>query len=376
MQIKSCSLCRNSFFEEVLFFETGYMSDGTKTNHSLVKEECKVCGTVRTKVDFDWAKFYQNTYCPSRNIDTPVVSKDNVESTRSDFVYEWIVSLLKPFEKQKFSDMLEIGCGQGYLLDKFDVDNKYGIEPSTEAALLASSSKAHVRNIGYEDILDTEKYDLIISYCVIEHLESPDLFLEKSNKLLADGGVMIIALPIQDKFNYDLFFMDHLYHFSHNNFSKLLKVHGFHIVNYELGRESYSNIGLYVCKKTASDNDSGFVFEKNANIANINKVLNNIDNIITHNSDNELFAFGYGEIAKTIIPYTTLDDKILYYIDDFNEGEKVISSVALKEILHNSNQPVKLLLLINPKHENKIKNIFHEFRNIHFINIFEGVDIE
>ncbi len=375
MPMKSCSVCQSPLFEEALFFEIGYMSDGTKTNHSLVKEECQKCGTLRTKVDFDWSQFYQNTYCPSRNIDTPVVSKDNVESTRSGFVYEWITSLLKPLGNKLFSNMLEIGCGQGYLLDKFDVADKFGIEPSTEAALLASE-KAHVRNIGYEALCDTEKYDLIISYCVIEHLENPELFLEKSNNLLADGGVMIIALPIQDKFNYDLFFMDHLYHFSHNNFSKLLKTHGFDILNYELGRESYSNIGLYVCKKADIDHNSVFVFEKNTNIANINKILSNIDNIITHNSSNKLFAFGYGEIAKTIIPYTVLDDKISYYIDDFNQGEKVISSVAAKEIFRKCDQPVNLVLLVNPKHENKIKNIFHEFKNIHFMNIFEGIDIE
>ena len=63
---------------------------------------------------------------------------------------------------------------------------------------------------------------------------------------------MCIALPIQDKFNYDLFFGDYIHRFNHTTFLKLLKNCEFQVINFELGRESYFNIGMYVCKKNNS----------------------------------------------------------------------------------------------------------------------------
>lgn len=366
----SCAICQNIYFKEVISYPKAYMSDGTPTHFPLIKEECTECGTVRTKIAFNWDDFYADEYCPSRNTDTVVINTENLEQTRSRFIFEWISSLLG--EQMKcFSNMLEIGCGQGFVLEQFPIEDKYGIEPSKEASTRAST-KANIRNIGYDQISDEEKYDLLFSYCVIEHIEHPNLFLQKTKNILAEKGVMIIALPIQDKFNYDLLFMDHLYHFTHKNFTKMLNIHGFEIVNYELGKESYSNIGIYVCRHIDKKENKEFIFEKNQNIAHISHLMRNLDHI----SENCLYAFGYGEIAKTIIPYTRLDEQIIYYIDDFNQGKKVLSSSKAKEIFLNNKDIHNILLLVNPKHSEKILSIFSEISNVNFINIFEGITIE
>ena len=84
---------------------------------------------------------------------------------------------------------------------------------------------------------------------------------------------MCIALPIQDKFNYDLFFADHIHHFSHKNFEKLLNQSGFSILKYELGRGSYTNIGMYICEKVKK-NELSFKYIKNNNLNNIKIILN------------------------------------------------------------------------------------------------------
>ncbi len=370
MSTDYCAICQNTHFEEVIFFPNGYMSDGTPTNHPLIKEECSRCGTVRTRTSFNWSHFYSEDYCPSRNTDTVVVNIDNMEQTRSRFVFEWISSLLGEQIKY-FSNMLEIGCGQGFVLEQFPIIDKHGIEPSKEASTKAAT-KANIRNIGYDQIGDDEKYDLLFSYCVIEHLENPNLFLQKTKNILAEKGIMIIALPIQDKFNYDLLFMDHLYHFTHENFAKMLNTHGFEIVNYELGKESYSNIGIYVCRHSDKKKHREVIFEKNKNITHINHIMNNLNQI----SQNRLYAFGYGEIAKTIIPYTTLDERIIYYIDDFNQGKKVISSATAKGIFSNEKNMHNVILLVNPKHREKVLSLFAEISNVNFINIFEGITIE
>lgn len=75
-------------------------------------------------------------------------------------------------------------------------------------------------------------------------------------------------MPIQDKFNYDLCFADHVHCFSHKNFEKLLNKNGFSILNYELGRASYINIGMYICEKIAKKEVS-FKYIKNNNLSNV-----------------------------------------------------------------------------------------------------------
>lgn len=186
---------------------------------------------------------------------------------------------------------------------------------------------------------------------------------------------MCIALPIQDKFNYDLIFADHIHHFEHKNFISLLSNNGFEIINYELGRGSYFNIGMYVCQKKELMYKKEFFFIKNKNITNVNKIFSNIDRFIEKYQDNKIFAFGYGEIAKTILPYTNLDKKILYYIDDYSNGTKIITSKKSKELFFRMDN-VTILLLVNPIHIEKIKRLYSEFNNIKFINIFENIDME
>lgn len=372
--IDSCKICKSTKSEEIFNLKKGVFSDGNILNNSLIKIECSTCGTIRTKLETDLTEFYKLNYLPSRNIDTLAVS-NNQELSRSDFIFNWIKALLEGVVNiSNTSGLLEIGCGQGFLLDKFNVDYKFGIEPSIEASKNASKI-ANVRNIGYEEIDNSEKYDYTLSYCVIEHIDNPNSFLEKNYNILSDNGIMIIALPIQDKFNYDLLFVDHIYHFNHQNFKVLLKNNGFEILNYQLGKESYSNIGMYICRKVKKNDNQEFRFIKNRNISNIEIIFKNINNIIKQYKNSNLYGFGYGEISKTILPYTELDQHILKYIDDYSIGEKVITSKLSKKIF-NSNQEVNLILLVNPIHSKKIVQLYEGFSNINFINLFENISME
>lgn len=365
-----CKVCDSTEFAEVLNFKKTVFSDGYTIEKPLIKEECKQCGTIRTKIELNLREFYRNNYNPSRNIDT-LAFIDEQTVNRSYFIYNWISSLIEKNDLYSFEKVLEIGCGYGFLLEKFPCKNKYGVEPNEKAYLYAKQI-ANVRNIGFEDIPNNDKYDFVYSYCVIEHVEDPNLFLEKQYNILNDNGKLLIGLPIQDKFNYDLFFADHIHHFSHQNFIKLLNKCGFSVVNYELGRGSYANIGMYVCKKTNKREEIYFDYIKNINLQNVNIILKNIDNIIEIYKDKPLYAFGYGEIAKTILPYSDLDNYIISYIDDYNRGSKTISTDEAK-LLFKDRPNVNIVLLVNPVHMEKVKSLFNGFNNIEFIDIFKGV---
>lgn len=307
IDLKECNICGDLEFIEVLTFDKIIFSDGNISKGKLAKEECQTCGTVRTNNNLNLQEFYSNSYQPSRNKDTLVIS--NKESiNRSEFIYRWIKELIPVEEYIKFESILEIGCGQGYLL------NKFGVEPSKNASSNAKKNIQNIRNIGYEELNNNEKYDFILSYCVIEHLNNPRDFIYKNYQILNEKGIMCIALPIQDKFNYDLVFSDHLYHFNHSNFKKLLQDNGFEIINYELGRKSYFNIAMYICKKVNNLFKDDFNFVKNQNIQILKKIFQNIEKI-------------------------------------------------------------NLLVLVNPTHYEAIKNLYKNFTNINFIDIFKDIKI-
>jgi SAM-dependent methyltransferase len=346
-------------------------SDGSVSNRNLIKKECLFCGTIKTNLDIDLNTFYQDNYKPSRNIDTLVVV-NNEDSNRSHFIYRWIVELEPNIEKNIFTSMLEMGCGQGFLLNHFNIKNKYGIEPSKDAYSIASKV-GNIRNIGFESLDNNEKYDVLLSYCVIEHIANPKDFLKKSYNILSDKGLICIALPIQDKFNYDMFFADHLHHFNHKTFVTLLKNNGFEIVNYTLGKESYFNIGMYICKKRDTFILKDFTYIKNNNLENTLMIIKNIEISF---SNNKLYAFGYGEITKTILPYFNLDNLIYKYIDDTIIHNKVITSMEMKKILSQSKEEITILLLINPIYMAKIKDIFIEFKHISYISLFDNIHLE
>lgn len=370
---KICKLCGSFEFQDVMIFDKCIFSDGNKSDEKLTKEECQGCGTVRTKIYMNFEEFYSNNYQPSRNIDTVAIF-NNEEINRSQFVYEWIKDLIPKERFQNIQSIFEIGCGQGYLLDKFDIRDKFGVEPSEEAFKIASKV-GKIRNIGYEKIKDSEKYDLILSYCVIEHVENPKSFIKKKHTILNRGGIICIALPIQDRFNYDLVFADHIHHFQDENFKSLLNNSGFEVINFELGRGSYFNIGIYICQKKEFSANKKLLFLKNQNINNTQQIFKNINKVIEEYKDDKIFTFGYGEIAKTILPYTNFDDFISYYIDDYVKHTKVITSQKSKEFFKEIEQIV-ILLLVNPIHSEKIKQIYSEFDNINFINIFENIKME
>jgi 2-polyprenyl-3-methyl-5-hydroxy-6-metoxy-1,4-benzoquinol methylase len=104
--------------------------------------------------------------------------------------------------------ILEIGCGYGYLsysLNQKGFDVK-ALDIAKAAILFAKENfGAFYYNMTIKEFWEktNEKFDLIISTEVIEHLENPNDFLRLCVNLLKDEGQIILTTPDKDYSNKD-----------------------------------------------------------------------------------------------------------------------------------------------------------------------------
>ena len=154
----------------------------------------------------------------------------------------WRIDLIRKVKPS--GKLLEIGCARGDFLrvarEWFDV---YGVEPNPELADPASQiAPVH------PDIIERTPwsgFDVVASFHVIEHVDSPRSFVRAAAERLKPGGLLVIETPNINSLPFKLlrsrwrqFIPEHYFFFSPNTMSRLLSEHGLRI-------ESIITIGKY-----------------------------------------------------------------------------------------------------------------------------------
>lgn len=150
-----------------------------------------------------------------------------------DNAYNIVYNLISSFTKR--GAILDIGAGIGLFLTKFSEEGWRidGVEFSKDAVLYAKKTYGIVlKNGDFFDFEFPEKsFDIVTLNNVLEHLYSPFLTLTQIHKTLKKNGVVIITVPNIDSLGMKIFssrwhplqLPRHLYHFSPNTLTKLLK---------------------------------------------------------------------------------------------------------------------------------------------------------
>lgn len=113
---------------------------------------------------------------------------------------------------KKTDIVYEIGCGAGNFLLKLKENGSqvYGTELNYDSVVAATQKGLIVEFITIQQKADTttEKYDVVCSFQVLEHVAEVKSFLDASIKILKKGGKLMIAVPYNapylfknDKFN-------------------------------------------------------------------------------------------------------------------------------------------------------------------------------
>lgn len=176
------------------------------------------------------------------------------EFTQHAKKYEKLLTLFAQKER-----VLDLGCGDGSFAARLSkvisVKSIHGIDRSPEAVQLALDKgvDAHLVDLDEQDIPFPDGYfDAIFAGEIIEHVFDPDRLLSEANRVLKDGGVLVITTPNLSSwfnrlfllFGYQPLFMDvsprhstghpfsfgpfgHVRLFTLRALLELLKLHGF-----------------------------------------------------------------------------------------------------------------------------------------------------
>ena len=132
--------------------------------------------------------------------------------------------------------LLDIGCATGEFIEKMS-ENSWkckGVEISQDARKYSEEKGFDVFS-SVDEVPETEQFDMITMWHVLEHVHDLKKTIQKIHNLLKPGGLLIIAVPNIESSDFKQYgahwiALDtprHLYHFSGESINNLLKQDNF-----------------------------------------------------------------------------------------------------------------------------------------------------
>jgi SAM-dependent methyltransferase len=156
-----------------------------RKHYQIVK--CLGCGLVRSNPITD-SKLLEKLYQKS------ILTYDNEITNLVDTYFENLKPILKKLPKN--ANILEIGCGNGFILEKIyqsGYKNVFGIEPSTDAVSKASKNIKNkiTINMFKNNLFPKNKFDLIFLFQTLDHIPNPNEFIKECYRISNQGGYFL-----------------------------------------------------------------------------------------------------------------------------------------------------------------------------------------
>lgn len=203
--------------------------------------KCKKCGHVFFSVslsDEELFKLYEKDYFFGSEYSNYLAEKKALQRS-----FKLRLKILEKFlEPSRHRRLLDIGCAYGFFLDiaKERFDTAEGIDISEEATRYAR--KELRLNAVNADFLkynfDSQKFDVICMWDTVEHMQSPNLYMEKIAALTEKGSLVAITTGNIESLNARIRKRrwrlihppTHIHYFSKRTLTKLLGNYGFDVI--------------------------------------------------------------------------------------------------------------------------------------------------
>jgi predicted TPR repeat methyltransferase len=154
--------------------------------------------------------------------------------------FRQVVDLISP-HLQPNQRIADIGCATGALLAEFQrrgFHDLTGFDPSPECTDIArrlygiQTRQAFIKDLGTV----TERFDLVVLTCVLEHLADVDTSLHLLSDLLKPSGQIYFEVPDASRYDhwfsppFQFFSMEHVNYFAPQSLRSLLARHGFECI--------------------------------------------------------------------------------------------------------------------------------------------------
>ena len=232
-----CPICGNKNDYHIVYHKNFKSSDINQTifsarrlpdriHYQIVK--CQECGLVRSNPTAQ-SSILNNLYR---------VSKFNYSEEIDNLINTYTNHLLSTLRKISNKDnILEIGCGSGFILSYVNV---YGVEPSIDAFNKANKIiKKNISNemFGSKTFAD-KKFKLICIFQTLDHISDPNTFIKNCYQLLDKGGYLVAFNHNIDSFSSKLLGekspiidIEHTCLYSPQTITKLFIKHKFNVMN-------------------------------------------------------------------------------------------------------------------------------------------------
>lgn len=137
--------------------------------------------------------------------------------------------------------VLEVGCGNGYLLSRLKGlgAEVLGIEPGEPGQAGAAAHGVEIIRDMFpsERVPQTERFDLVVSYGVAEHVTDPARFFELQSRHLERSGRLVFSVPDCAECiaagDVSMFAHEHWSYFSPSSLSELVRLVGLRLLGLE-----------------------------------------------------------------------------------------------------------------------------------------------
>tara|TARA_Y100000741_G_C18217899_1_gene544561 strand:+ start:212 stop:1342 length:1131 start_codon:yes stop_codon:yes gene_type:complete len=300
--ISSCKLCNGKRFKIILnkkktkIFTNAEDAKNSSSKIKCILLQCRDCNFVFQKNNTNLNKNLSKIYKSKNSQLSRPLGEGNWGKER--FLY--LKSKIKNINYFKNKKILELACGNGYLLrylSKKSFNYLYGIDPSLNNKIINNKKIVFLNKFVDKKLKINQNFDLIFSIGLYEHAKNINEITEFSISHLSDKGKILVILPnfqqSLTKGNPDLFAHEHINYFTLRTMIKHFRKYNFIV------EKNYSDkhaIALYFTRSKREfkviENKNKFIkyeYSKklNYNLSQIKKYICR-EKVIVHGACNSL----------------------------------------------------------------------------------------